>query len=245
MSLWQPVQIFTASVFGGPGVLLAWGLWQSVQSPMAPGCGTFAVSISFALSSWQVVQRAFTSGCVSTTFPSLAGAWQVSQLLPWNGTCWNFAISLGESDWWGSWHCVQFAVANGWLLCAFCRPASLASWQSRHSAGAALLRWNLFSWVGSAPVLCTVWQVSHPPSRAMWRLPFSGTFKPVLWQLRQRFSFSSPDSGFSNWFLLALLCGSWQVVQSRTDGGCTVPLMSAAFLSAWQVRQSETGVAVM
>ena len=41
------------------------------------------------------------------------------------------------------------------------------------------------------------------------------------------------------------MCGSWQVRQSRTAGGCTVPLMSAAFLSAWQVMQSATGVAVI
>ena len=52
-------------------------------------------------------------------------------------------------------------------------------------------------------------------------------------------------TGFSSWFLLSLVCGSWQVRQSRTAGGCTVPLMSAAFLSAWQVRQSADGVAVI
>ena len=40
-----------------------------------------------------------------------------------------------------------------------------------------------------SPVLCVTWQVSQPISRAACRLPFSGTFSPVLWQLRQRFSF--------------------------------------------------------
>ena len=41
--------------------------------------------------------------------------------------------------------------------------------------------------------------------------------------------------------MLSLACGSWQVRQSRTAGGWTVPLMSAAFLSAWQVMQSADG----
>ena len=81
----------------------------------APGCGTLAESISLALSSWQVTQSDLASVCVNTTLPSLAGAWQVSQLLASKGACWNFAISFGESDWCGSWHCMQFAVANGWL----------------------------------------------------------------------------------------------------------------------------------
>ena len=53
------------------------------------------------------------SACVSTTLPSFAGWWQVSHPLPWNGACWNFAISFGASDWCGSWHCTQLAVANG------------------------------------------------------------------------------------------------------------------------------------
>ena len=98
MSLWHPRQILTESVFGNPGWLLACGLWQSMQSPAAPGCGTFAESICFALSSWHVTHSAFVSVCVSTTFPSFAGWWQVSQPFPWNGTCWNFAINFGESD---------------------------------------------------------------------------------------------------------------------------------------------------
>ena len=54
------------------------------------------MSISLALSSWQVTQRDLTSVCVSTTFPSFAGAWQVSQLFASKGACRNFAISLGD-----------------------------------------------------------------------------------------------------------------------------------------------------
>ena len=115
MSLWHPRQMLTASVFGKPGWLLACGLWQSVQSPIAPGCGTLAVSISLALSSWQVTHSDLASACVSTTFPSFAGAWQVSQLFASNGGCMNFAISLGEADWCGSWHSRQLAVAKGWF----------------------------------------------------------------------------------------------------------------------------------
>src|SRR5271167_3517816 len=102
MSLWQPRQISTALVLGSPGCRLAWGLWQSVQSPAAPGCGTFAVSMSLALSSWQVTHSALVSACVSTTFPSLAGEWQTSHCLSANGACVNFAISLGAADSWGS-----------------------------------------------------------------------------------------------------------------------------------------------
>src|SRR6202044_604548 len=98
MSVWQPVQMLTPSVFGSPGSLLACGLWQSVQSPAAPGCGTFALSISFALSSWQVTHRALASACVSTTFPSFAGAWHISQLRDSNGGCWNLVINFGDAD---------------------------------------------------------------------------------------------------------------------------------------------------
>src|SRR5579872_1923293 len=82
-------------------------------------------------------------------------------------------------------------------------------------------------------------------SRAACLLPFSGTFTPILWQLRQRFVFSSPDSAFNNWFLFSDTCGSWHFTQSRTAGGCTVPFKSAAFLSAWQVRQSACEVVVI
>src|SRR4051812_12469030 len=119
--------MFTPSVLGSPGWRLACALWQSVQAPEVPGCCTLAVSICLPCSSWHVRQSALLSVCVSTTLPSLAGAWHVSQLLPWNGACWNFAISLGESDWWGSWHCTQLAAANGWLLCAFLSCSSFAS----------------------------------------------------------------------------------------------------------------------
>src|ERR1700686_5024279 len=102
MSLWQPRQIVTASLLGNPGWLLACGLWQSVQSPAAPGCCTLALSISLALSSWQVTHSALASVCVSTTFPSFAGAWQTSHCLSANGGWVNFATSLGAADWWGS-----------------------------------------------------------------------------------------------------------------------------------------------
>src|SRR5579863_4373304 len=98
MSLWHPRQILTASVLGNPGWLLAWGLWQSVQSPAAPGCGTLAESISLAFSSWQVTHSDFTSLCVRTTFPSFAGAWHISHDLSANGGCINFRISLGAAD---------------------------------------------------------------------------------------------------------------------------------------------------
>src|SRR5579872_177740 len=98
MSLWQPRQMSTAVVFGRPGCLLACGLWQSVQSPAAPGCWTLAVSMSLALSSWQVTQRDLTSFCVRTTLPSLAGAWQTSHCLSAKGGCGNLAISLGAAD---------------------------------------------------------------------------------------------------------------------------------------------------
>jgi len=37
-SLWHPRHMLTESVLGKPGWELACGLWQSVQSPKAPGC---------------------------------------------------------------------------------------------------------------------------------------------------------------------------------------------------------------
>src|SRR5271157_4828669 len=105
--------MFTGSVFGSPGCALACGLWQSRHSPdCAPRCGTLAVSIFFACSSWQVTQSALVSVCVSTTLPSFAVAWQMSQVLSANGGCRNFAISLGPADWCGSWQLRQFAVPN-------------------------------------------------------------------------------------------------------------------------------------
>src|SRR5690348_12667116 len=115
MSEWQLRQMLTASVLGSPGCLLACGLWQSVQSPAAPGCGTFAVSIFLACSSWHVTQSDFTSFCASTTFPSFAWAWQTSHCLSANGGWVNFAISLGAAESCGSWQVVQSAVANGWF----------------------------------------------------------------------------------------------------------------------------------
>src|ERR1035438_4395412 len=158
--------MLTGSVLGKPGSLAACGLWQSVQSPMAPGCGTLAESISLALSSWQVTQIDLASAWVSTTLPSFAGAWQVSQLLASKGGCRNFTISLGDADWCGSWHSRQLAAAKGWFRWAFCRSASLASWQSRQRAGVALVRWKRFSGVGSGPVLWVKWQASQPISSA-------------------------------------------------------------------------------
>src|SRR5260221_414043 len=113
MSAWQPRQISTGFVFGSAMYLLAWGLWQSVQSPSAPGCCTLALSICLAFSSWHVTQSDFASGCVSTTFPSFAGAWQTSHCLSANGGCVYWASSLGAFDWCGSWHCTQFAVPKG------------------------------------------------------------------------------------------------------------------------------------
>jgi len=86
-------------------------------------------------------------------------------------------------------------VPNGWFWCAFCKLLSFGSWQSTQSAGADLVRWFRFSGVGSAPVLCVTWHVSHPISSAACLLPFSGTFKPVVWQLRHKFSFTPPDVG--------------------------------------------------
>src|SRR5579863_3103086 len=113
MSLWQVRQISTAFVLGSPGCRLACGLWQSVQSPAAPGCCTFAFSIFSALSLWQVTQIDFTSACTSTTLPSLAAAWHVSQDLSANGGCRNCRISFGEADWCGSWQLVQSAASKG------------------------------------------------------------------------------------------------------------------------------------
>src|ERR1700733_14123919 len=118
----------TALVFGSPGCRLACGLWQSVQSPAAPGCCTFAVSISLALSSWQGTQRALALGCVSTSFPSFAGAWQTSHCLSAKGGWVNFAISLGAADWCGSWQLTQLAVSNGLFWVAFFRAAPFTSW---------------------------------------------------------------------------------------------------------------------
>src|SRR5208337_3456638 len=68
-SVWHVRQISTPFVFGSPGVLLACGEWQSVQSPAAPGCCTFAVAICLACSPWHVTHNDFASACVSTTFP--------------------------------------------------------------------------------------------------------------------------------------------------------------------------------
>src|ERR1039458_2794930 len=236
MSVWQPRQMSTPLVLGSPGCRLAWGLWQSVQSPAAPGCWTLAFSICSAFSEWQVTQSDLASACVSTTLPSFAGAWQTSHCFSANGGCMNFAISLGTSDWWGSWQGRQSALLKGWLWCAFCRSALFASWQSRQRAGVALVRWKSNSTLPISPVLWVMWQVSQPMSSAACRLPFAGTFVPWSWQVRQRLSFLSPEVAFSNWNLLSEVWGSWHLRQSRTAGGCTVPFMSAAFLSAWQVK---------
>jgi hypothetical protein len=41
---------------------------------------------------------------------------------------------------------------------------------------------NRNSILPTSPVLWVTWQVSQPMSSAAWRLPFSGTFNPLLWQ---------------------------------------------------------------
>src|SRR5271169_6299382 len=82
-------------------------------------------------------------------------------------------------------------------------------------------------------------------SSAAWRLPFGGTFSPSVWHSRQRFCPLSPEVGFSNWYLLSDSCGLWHLMQSRTAGGCTAPLIVAAFMSAWQVMHSACGVEVI
>src|SRR5579871_2282505 len=110
MSVWQPRQMLTLSDLGRPGCRDACGLWQSVQSPAAPGCGTLAESIALAFSSWQVTHSDLASACVSTTFPFLGALWQTSQFLSAKGGCVNFAISLGAADWCGSWQVTQSAV---------------------------------------------------------------------------------------------------------------------------------------
>src|SRR5215469_4962961 len=105
--------MLTGSLFGNPGFLLACGLWQSVQSPAAPGCCTLAEAISLALSSWQVTHSDLASACVRTTLPSFAAAWQVSHILFSKGLCWNACINFGLRDWCGSWQVTQSAVAKG------------------------------------------------------------------------------------------------------------------------------------
>ena len=80
ISLWHPRQILTASVFGKPGLAAGVRVVAICAVARRARMRTLAVSISLALSSWQVTQSAFASVCVSTTFPSFAGAWQVSQL---------------------------------------------------------------------------------------------------------------------------------------------------------------------
>src|SRR5579884_668860 len=83
-------------------------------------------------------------------------------------------------------------------------------------------------------------------SSAACRLPLGGTFIPLVWQERHRLSsLVWPDVAFSSWFLLSEVCGSWHFRQSRTAGGCTRPLIWVASLSAWQVRHSLYGVAVI
>ena len=69
---------------------------------------------------------------------------------------------------------------------------------------------------------------------------------PSVWQERQRLSsLVAPDIDFRSWFVLSEVCGSWHFRQSRTAGGCTVPLSFSASLSAWQVRQRAAGVVVI
>ncbi len=48
----------------------------------------------------------------------------------------------------------------------------------------------------------------------------------------------SPLVGFRSWFLLSAWWGSWHFTQSRTAGLWILPLISLAFLSAWQVKQT-------
>src|SRR5690349_12131907 len=83
-------------------------------------------------------------------------------------------------------------------------------------------------------------------SSAACRLPFAGTFIPLVWQERQRLSsLVVPDVAFRSWFLFSDVWGSWHLRQSRTAGGWTRPLIWVVSLSAWQVRHSLYGVAVI
>src|ERR1039458_2267146 len=86
-SVWQFSHTATGLGVRKRGNLPPCGLWQSVQSPCAPGCGTFAVAIFFTTSSWQVEQTAATWGWFSLTFPFTAGSWQTSHVLSANGGC--------------------------------------------------------------------------------------------------------------------------------------------------------------
>src|SRR5579871_53023 len=204
-----------------PGDLPPCGLWQAMHSPCAPGCCTFAVSIFFPCSSWQVRQRVLLSALVRTTFPSLGDWWQLSHILFSNGLCRKVCISFGFADWCGLWHCRQLAVPKGCPRCAFCSASSLGSWQSTQSAGTSFFKCAANSIFERSPFLCVRWQVSHPMSRAAWRLPSLGTSTPILWQERQRFSSRvAPDSAFNSWLGLSEVCGSWHFTQSRTAGGC-------------------------
>ena len=164
----------------------------------------------------------------------LPGAWQVSQLLPQRAMR-ELRHQLGRC---GLVRIVALqAVGGGERLILVrllqVRVLGIMAIQAERRSGLGEMEIGFRRRLGAG--LVREWQVSQPMSSAAWRLPFSGTFMPVLWQLRQRFSFPRPTSGLRSWFLLSLACGSWQVRQSRTAGGCTVPLMSAAFLSAWQV----------
>src|SRR5690242_11966368 len=98
MSAWQLRQISTALVLGNPGCRLACGLWQSVQSPAAPGCCTLAFSMVSAFSEWQVTHNSFALAAVSTTLPSFGAAWHVSHDLSANGGCRNCLINFGAAD---------------------------------------------------------------------------------------------------------------------------------------------------
>src|SRR5271165_5191712 len=127
MSLWQFRQTATALGLGNPGDLPACGLWQSVQSPCAPGCCTFAFSICSAFSEWQVTHSALALAWVRTTLPSLAGWWQLSHDFDSNGLCRKACISFGDLDWCGSWQVRQSAFSKGWFRCALTRLASFVS----------------------------------------------------------------------------------------------------------------------
>src|SRR4029077_12906488 len=115
------------SGLGNPADFPACGLWQSVQSPCAPGCWNFDFSILSAWSEWQPTHSSFTLACVRTTFPFFAGWWQTSQSFSPNGGCTKACISFGRDDWCGSWQVTQSAFPNGCPSCALINPASLAS----------------------------------------------------------------------------------------------------------------------
>ena len=232
-SLWHARQAFTGSGWGNPGVLPPCGLWQAsaiAQRARMLHFGFFDLLCLVGMAGnahapWR--RPASAQPCR----PSPA-AWQLSHILFSNGLC---SERLHQLRLVGLVRIVALKAISVAERLTLMRLDAGSRPSGRGSRGTAPGRF----WSGGNRIrACRARRscASCGRCRSPYRAPHGGC-RPSEHSVpcygrsgKGSSSLVSPVVGFSNWFLLAELCGSWHLMQSRTAGGWTLSVHLGGFL---------------